>query len=191
MVTVRDLAIAQQQLIHRMGLAPVTVVGLGYGGWLAAEIATMSAKAFKQIVLVAPMGIQPKEGEIMDQFILSTENYVRSMFYDITHFEKTYGALPEFDWLERWETNREMTSRIGWKPYMYNRAMANLVSEVTVPALVVWGREDGVVPLECGQVWADALPNAKLRILDQCGHAVDLEKPQDLAKEVLAFAGKG
>src|SRR5437773_916858 len=41
---VRDLAVTQQQWIGALGLEAVTLVGLGFGGWLAAEMASMSGR---------------------------------------------------------------------------------------------------------------------------------------------------
>ena len=45
----------------------VSLVGLGFGGWIAAEMATMSPRAFRRLVLVGAMGIKPAAGEILDQ----------------------------------------------------------------------------------------------------------------------------
>jgi pimeloyl-ACP methyl ester carboxylesterase len=188
-VNVRDLVSIEQQFIRKLGLESAVLVGLGFGGWIAAEIASMSSLP-KQIVLVGAMGLQPKEEYIFDQFIVNTETYMRTMFHDQRHFEEAFGALPEFEWLEHWETNREQTSRIGWKPYMYNQALGKLLTEVTTPAQIVWGREDKIVPLECSQLYADGLRNSQLRIIDQCGHAVDLERPSDLARIVFDFTAK-
>ena len=42
----RDIAILTRQLLTRLNLGPVSVVGLGFGGWLAAEIATMCDSMF-------------------------------------------------------------------------------------------------------------------------------------------------
>lgn len=187
LANVRDLAIVHRLLLGTLGLESVTLLGLGFGGWLAAEMATMDQRPFKSLVLVGPMGIQPAEGEIFDQFLVNTETYARASYHDEANFEAVYGAEPEFEYLEHWESDREMTSRIGWKPYMYNRTLPGLLGGVSVPTLVVWGRQDRIVPIECGRLYADALPNARLEVLEACGHAVDIEKPNELAKLVLTF----
>src|SRR5215217_4976585 len=48
---VRDLAITQQQWIGALGLDGVTLVGLGFGGWVAAEMASMSGRSLRRLVL--------------------------------------------------------------------------------------------------------------------------------------------
>ena len=57
-----------------------------------------------------------------------------------------------------------MTTRIAWKPYMFNQAMPHLIKTVTVPTLVVWGKQNHVVPLSCGERYQQAMPKAKLEI---------------------------
>jgi pimeloyl-ACP methyl ester carboxylesterase len=129
----------------------VSLVGLGFGGWIAAEMATMSPQAFRRLVLVGAMGVKPVHGEILDQALVSYIAYVRAGFEDQGVFDRLFGADPPTELLEQWDLNREMTFRIAWKPYMYNPALPHLLGGVQTPALIVWGRGDKVVPLECGE----------------------------------------
>ncbi len=111
---------------------------------------------------------------------------MRRGFVDERTVEKVFGDLPT-PLLEQWDVNREMTFRIAWKPYMYNPTLPHLLGGVAAPALVVWGREDRIVPLECGERYAKAMPRARLAVVDGAGHFVDLEKPVELAKLVTTF----
>lgn len=182
----RDLAIVTRQLIRALDLDRVDVVGLGFGGWLAAEMATMGHELFQTMTLVAPMGIQPKHEYILDQFLISTEAYARAGFASDESFERVYGTEPEFDQLESWETDREMTSRVAWKPYMYNPVLARLLAAVPTPTVIAWGDADRVVPPECGELYRAALPHAKVQVFPNAGHALDLEQPVALAAAVAA-----
>src|SRR5436190_5506478 len=71
MRNVRDIAVVYQALIAEKNLTGLTVVGLGFGGWIAAEMATMTPRAFKQLVLVGAMGIKPERAHIADQALVS------------------------------------------------------------------------------------------------------------------------
>ena len=97
-----------------------------------------------------------------------------------------YGRVIDDDVLLQWDLNREMTTRVGWKPYMYNRRLLPLLRDVATPTLVVWGEADRVVPRQCADRYLAALPDARLVIVPGCGHAVDLEAPDSLARMVLA-----
>ena len=184
---VRDVAVVYQWLLAQRDLRDVTLVGLGFGGWIAAEMATMAPRAFKKLVLVGAMGIRPERGEIADQALLSYIDYVRRGFADPAVFDRVFGAETPTATLEQWDLNREMTFRIAWKPYMYNPTLPHLLGGVTTPTLVVWGREDRIVPIECGERYVKALPQARLEIVDGAGHFVEMEKPDELARLVRAF----
>jgi pimeloyl-ACP methyl ester carboxylesterase len=191
MRNVRDLAAVYQALLAQhaatRGRRDVAVLGLGFGGWVAAEMATMAPAALHRLVLVGAMGIKPEQGEILDQALLSYIDYVQRGFADPAVYDRIFGAETPTATLEQWDLNREMTFRIAWKPYMYNPSLLHLLGGVTTPTLVVWGREDGVVPLECGERYAKAMPQARLSIVEGAGHYVEMEKPEELAKLVRAF----
>jgi pimeloyl-ACP methyl ester carboxylesterase len=150
-------------------------------------MATMSPRAFSRLILVGAMGIKPATGEILDQALVSYIDYVRAGFQDPAAFDRVFGEAPPTPRLEQWDLNREMTFRIAWKPYMHSQTLPHLLGGVRTPALVVWGRGDRVVPLECGERYARALPRARLDIVDGAGHFVELEQPEALARMVSAF----
>ena len=190
MRSVRDLAVVHQWLIKDLNLGRVSLVGLGFGGWIAAEMATMAPRQFRRLVLVGAMGIQPAEGEIFDQALVSYLDYAKAGFYDLHNFVRTYGMAPDdvpTDQLEAWDLNREMTFRIAWQPYMFSQTLPYLLGGVETPTLIVWGRDDLIVPVECAELYAKALPNARVELLNQCGHLVEMEKPDELAKLVKEF----
>lgn len=189
--SVRDVAIVYQSLVgqsnHTRDRADVSLVGLGFGGWIAAEMATMAARSFRRLVLVGAMGIKPAHGDIADQALLSYIDYVRLGFANQSVFDRVFGAEPPTSTLEQWDMNREMTFRIAWKPYMHNPALPHLLGGVRTPTLVVWGRDDRIVPIECGDLFAKALPQARLQIVEGAGHFVEMEQPEQLARLVREF----
>ena len=187
MRSVRDVAVVHQWLLATRGATDVSLLGLGFGGWIAAEMATMAPRAFRKLILVGAMGIKPERGEIADQALVSYIDYVRRGFADQGAFERIYGADPATPTLEQWDLNREMTFRIAWKPYMYSATLPHLLGGVAAPTLVVWGRDDRIVPLECGERYAKSLPNARLHVVEGAGHFLDLEKPDELARLVTSF----
>ncbi len=206
----RDLALLVGRWLRVRGLGPVELVGCGFGGWVAAELGTMAPELLKRLVLVGAAGLLPEHGRILDQFLISHSGYVRAAFYRPKAYEAIYSAdsgnAPQEDptgadnsndpsndpidddTLIVWDMNREMTTRVAWKPYMYNRRLRPLLGGVTVPTLVVWGDKDEVVPAECGRAYVEALPEARLEMVPDCGHAVDLEAPEALAALITAEA---
>ena len=177
----RDLALLLRHWLRKQTDDAVTLVGCGFGGWLAAEMATMAPDAIGRLVLVGAAGLVPAHGRILDQMLIAHGDYVKAAFHDHDAYVAIFGDTYEDETLLQWDINREMVVRIAWKPYMYNRQMAPLLTEVDIPTLVVWGEHDAVVPAECAQQYAELLPHARLETVSGCGHAVDMERPAELA----------
>ena len=116
-------------------------------------------------------------------------DYARAGFHDQKAFDRVYGAEPSIDQLEMWDVCREMSFRIAWKPYMYSQTLPHLLGAVRCPSLVVAGAEDRVVPASAAETYAKRLPNARLEILPGCGHCVEMEQPEILARLVTGFIG--
>lgn len=61
------------------------------------------------------------------------------------------------------------------------------LAKITAPTLVVHGREDRVVPPQCGLLIANSVPNADLHLFARCGHWVQTEQPRRFAALVRDF----
>ena len=59
--------------------------------------------------------------------------------------------------------------------------------EISVPVLLMWGRQDRVVPLSIGERLAHDLPHARLEILERCGHIPPEELPEQSWQLVTSF----
>jgi pimeloyl-ACP methyl ester carboxylesterase len=187
--SVRDVAIIYQGLLSHLGIERASLIGLGFGGWIAAEMATMAPREFHRLILVGAMGLKPPQGDIFDQAIVSYLDYARVGFHDQQAFARIYGDVST-DQLVAWDLCREMSFRIAWKPYMYNPTLPHLLGGVRAPALVVWGEDDKIVPRSAGEQYAQLLPKARLEIVKAAGHCVEMEQPGELATLVSGFIGE-
>src|SRR5215470_11200011 len=187
MRSVRDIAAVYRGLLGNLGLERAALIGLGFGGWIAAEMASMAPRDLSALVLVGAMGIKPPDGDILDQAIIGYIDYARAGFRDQGAFERVYGAEPSNDQLVEWDVCREMSFRIAWKPYMFSQTLPHLLGGVKARALVVWGDDDRIVPRNAGELYAAALPNARFEILPAAGHYVEMEQPERLARLVDSF----
>lgn len=178
--SVRDVAVIHQWLLSDLEIERPALIGLGFGGWIAAEMAMMAPRAFHRLVLVGAMGLKPPEGDIFDQAIVSYLDYARAGFHDQQAFAKVYGDVST-DQLVEWDLCREMCFRIAWKPYMYSQTLPHLLGGVRASALVVWGDDDKIVPRAAGERYASLLPKARFEIVRGAGHCVEMERPQELA----------
>ena len=186
--TITDVAHFYLGFMQVLGLEKVSLMGFSMGGWLAAEIAAMCPSSVKGMVLVDAVGIKPPVGEIAEMLMVSPKQMQKLAYYDISN-------APDLDNLTQEEQevawrNREMTSRLCWKPYMHNPNLPEYLKLIQVAALIVWGRQDGVVPLNCGEIYHRALQGSTLHVIDQCSHAPQFEKPEEFLDVTMGFLSK-
>jgi pimeloyl-ACP methyl ester carboxylesterase len=143
-------------------------------------------------VLVAPTGLKPEHDEILDVFFHPPDQLLGLSVHDPTaspEWAELFGTPPTPAEADVAMRNREMTARLTWKPYMFNPRLAHFLPRVKAPTMIVWGREDRIVPLQCGEQYARLLPHARLTVLDACGHMPPIEKPDEFAALVTDFLG--
>jgi 4,5:9,10-diseco-3-hydroxy-5,9,17-trioxoandrosta-1(10),2-diene-4-oate hydrolase len=85
-------------------------------------------------------------------------------------------------------TLRSLANIFGQKPSLYGPILQMLPS-ITQPVLVLWGREDTIVPLKHSEAYRQIL-KARLHIFERCGHIPQFEHPEEFDKELLGFLGQ-
>lgn len=65
--------------------------------------------------------------------------------------------------------------------------LAANIERVKVPTLVLWGRQDALVPASLADRLVPAIDGAQLHIFEDCGHIPMMEAPEGFAARVLAF----
>ena len=190
METIHDLASFYTWFLEEQGLEGARAIGFSMGGWLASEIAVSCRHAFSKLMLVDAVGIKPEKGEIADIFIISPAQVTELLFHDpkqAPEYDQLYGQPPTPEQTDIAEGNREMAVRLCWKPYMYDPRLPGLLGRVNIPTRIVWGREDRLAPLECGELYHQAIPASDLVVIDNCGHAPQVERPDEFVKAALEF----
>ncbi len=188
--SIADLACFYTWFMEQRGLDGARAIAHSMGGWLAAEIAVACRHAFSKLMLVDAAGIKPNAGEKLDIFIISPAQILEQLFHDpkqAPEYEALYGQELTPEEQETAERNREMAVRLTWKPYMFDPRLPDLLARVNVPTRIVWGRQDQIVPLECGELYQKAIPGSDLVVLDDCGHVPQVEKPDEFIRLALDF----
>ena len=189
--SVRDLASFYSRMLRDLVLGPIDVIGFSLGGWIAAEMAANCAHQFRRMVLVAPTGIRPPEGEIMDLFAVTARAYLDASVHDAANtpeFAGLYGGETTAEQFEAWEDARAESSRLAWQPYMYNPSLGPMLEGVSgLPTLLVWGREDRIVPLSAGQTYNRSIVGSELAMFEECGHRPEIERSQAFIDRVKNF----
>lgn len=162
------------------------LMGFSMGGWMASELAAVARERFDKVVLIAPAGLNDPEhpatnlGEIAPQdlpgYLAHDASVALRHFPDGSDpaFAEAFGA----DRMREGETLGRLLAPFG----MGHPNLRHFLARITNPALVVWGSEDRLLPASQAPLWVDALPDARLVLVEDAGHFVLQEKPETLNK---------
>jgi pimeloyl-ACP methyl ester carboxylesterase len=189
-----DLSRFYLWILQELDVGPATLLGHSIGGWLAAEIAVMSPQIVSRLVLVDAAGVRPRKSEITDIFLHGSEGARMLSFFDVKQvrdYDLLFGRKPAPEEREAHAINRETAIRYCWKPYMHDPVLPELLPRLrSVPTLIVWGREDKIVPVECADLYQKAIFGSRVEIIDRCGHFPHLEQPDEFVRVLTQFLSK-
>lgn len=169
----------------------VTLVGLSFGGWVAAEVAAAGHPRLARLVLVDPVGIKISDrqtADILDVFNRHPNEVRAAEYHDPDRFAPDFDAMEDAE-IIRYARDRDALCLYGWNPYLHNSQLPRWLPRIAVPTLVVWGESDGIVRPAYGQAYAGIIPGARFSVLPNAGHHPDVEQPEALAGLIGSFVG--
>jgi pimeloyl-ACP methyl ester carboxylesterase len=187
--TVYDLVHLYLEMLDTLPGDKVALVGLSFGGWLAAEIAVLCSHRLAKLVLVDPVGIKISDREtpdILDLFEKSPDEVRRRSWHDPDRFAPDFNAMSD-EALVVYARNREALCVYAWHPYMYNPQLPRWLNRIKVPTLLVWGASDRVVSPDYGRAYSRLIPGARFELIEGAGHHPEIEQPEMFVERVLRF----
>jgi pimeloyl-ACP methyl ester carboxylesterase len=162
-----------------------TLVGESLGGWVVGHYAVgqgrksawgQSLPSISHLVLVdGALQVHPGDGGGAQDTINNPE--VGKLAHEF------YMTLPKVD-------NSKVLSALG--PHMLAQPVTDeRLKALHTPTLVMWGREDKLLPLDRGRHFAAQIPGARIEIIDNCGHAPSMEQPHAYLAALGTFLGAG
>jgi pimeloyl-ACP methyl ester carboxylesterase len=182
-----DVAMYYLDFIDALPAERVHLVGHSLGGWIAAELAVRNCSRIASLSLIAPAGVRVKGVPSGDSFIWAPDELARNLFHNQSFAEQMIAQVPSEQDADRALTNRFMAAKLGWEPRWFNPSLERWLHRIQVPAFVLWGREDKIMPSAYAKVWQERLPDARIEILPECGHLPFVEKGAGVAQSILAF----
>ncbi|NIP58128.1 MAG: alpha/beta fold hydrolase [Gemmatimonadetes bacterium] len=201
----RDHADAVVRLVEAWDLRQLTLVGHSLGGGVALlvalELAARAPGRLHSLILIEP-GALPQElppfirlarlpllGVLLLRLVPS-RTLIRWVLRTVVHdpstvtTEQVEGYAAPLDSADvRYGVSRTARQIL---PEDVERIVERY-GEIRVPTLLLWGRDDPVIPLLQGRRLHEILPCSRLAILDECGHVPQDERPRPSLEAVLSF----
>jgi 3-oxoadipate enol-lactonase len=194
---VADLAAESVALLEHLRIKKAHVLGTSLGGFVAQELALVRPDLVDRLVLVGTSygrgGPESMSAWALADMIglpsLNAEKAVRRGLEAATSEAYRAQRPEEFEQIVSWRLADSPSLSVY---YDQLRAGARFdisrdVGRITSPTLVIHGSEDRFVPASNAVALAEEIPGAKLRVLDDAGHLVFIERYADVNREVVTF----
>ena len=171
------------------------LIGNSMGGWIAGLTAIKYPNRVEKIVLADAAGLIPENVNTDEIYQLnnSTRDEIRAnlkLIFATPAFQNNEALVDQF-MTQRVTTNdgytiNSLIESIKRKEDFLN----NRLGEIKKPTLVIWGKQDGLLPVADATTFNKGIANSELVIFGNCGHVPQFEKAQDFNKAVLGFLAK-
>jgi len=183
-----DLADAYLDLLEELGLDEVMVIGNSIGGWIAAEMALRDIGGrVRSMVLLNANGIRPDNAaQVTDIRGLPPQAIGRLSFHNPA-LRPDPAAMTE-EQRAAMAANQQALALYAGADFMFAPKLRRRLHRVTVPVLVVWGMEDGIVSADYGRAYAAAFANGRFQAVAGAGHFPQIEQPGAVLGAIGDFA---
>ena len=186
-----DWVLAVRQLLDKAGLAGADLIGASVGGAFAAETAAIFPAQVNRLALIAPFGLFDEKEPATDPWAQRRDAVAGLMCADGAKWEALV-APPEgansVEWPIEMIRASEAAARAFW-PLGATRLEKRL-GLIAAPTLVLWGERDAVLPSSYAKKFAAGINGgSRIETVPEAGHLAYLDRPEAVAKAVLAHLG--
>ena len=186
------------ELLKALGIDRAHVAGLSMGGFIAQEIAISHPEVVDRLVLIATglSGLKAQEmgKPFWEKVAAQIQGKTAEQIYRI---DLTLMSAPGFVQKHPDVLNQAIKLRLIKRQPLYaflcQSAACNVfdsslrIQSIAMPTLIILGKDDPLFPMELADDFHKALPQAKMIIYEDCGHAIPLEKAGQLSKDIREF----
>lgn len=179
------------KILAALDIDEAHMMGNSMGGAITALYAATYPNQVRSAVLFDPAGIFEYDSELVDLVMEGDNPLIPAKEGDFKRLidfaleKKPFVPWPIYDVMEEKAiANREVNEVIfaAIRDTGYEPDFRNAITGIEAPVLVVWGREDRVINYRNAEVFVDRIPNARMVLLDDVGHAPMVEVPEESAQ---------
>lgn len=187
---IEDLGADALAVVAALQLSDYILVGHSMGGKVAQLVAIKRPEGLRGVVLVAPAPARPVEvpeavRSQMAQAYVNRDAVIATLDGVLRH-----AALSDElrEQVVEDSLGGSAAAKREWPATVILEDVSADLAEIEVPVLVVAARHDRVEPVEVmeSHVLAE-IPGARLEVIDDSGHLIPLEQPQELSDRIAAF----
>jgi pimeloyl-ACP methyl ester carboxylesterase len=179
-----DLAYHYSGVVDEIsGGEQILLVGASLGGWIAAELASLRPAGLTGLALLAPLGLRKPGDTDVDLFYDEPAGVLDAYAPSVPATTR----LASVDDHMRYQRELGVVSRVGWDPYLADPALAERLSRVAVPTLLVWGDRDRITGSSAAELFRAALRQPEVELVRSDAHDLATEEPGAVSKAMTSF----
>ncbi len=199
---VHDLALYHDELLDKLELDSVAVIGHSFGGMVAAELAAHVPNRVTKLVLAAPVGLWNEDYPMPDFFTAFPFGMAELLWHDATSPEAATAmtAMAQGDDEEKSQSDDPLTAMmlrvlpglVTLGKYIWplpDKGLGRRLRRIKAPTLLVWGEKDKLMPPQYADDFVKAIPDAKAAFIPDAGHMAPYEATADFVRLVDEFLG--
>jgi len=188
---VHDLIYFYLDLLDRLDLRNLPIVGHGLGGMVAAELAAVQPDRVSQLVLIAPLGLWLADDPVQDFFVMSPAAYAAALYHDPdSPAAKAAAETPtEGDPLIQFHLERAKSMATAAR-YLWpipNRGLSKRTHRISSSTLIIWGESDQIASPRYADAFRERIAGSRVEIVQHAGHLPHQEQPEQTASLTLGF----
>lgn len=178
--------------LTQLKIEKATIAGISLGGWIAASYATTYPNRVEKLILVNAAGYAPPKDfdpKFFQNLFPTTRAQVKQSLSLILYNKALINdALVEMLLTQRFLAGDGYTiQQIIESVKRGEDYLDGKLGQIKQPTLIIWGKQDGLVAVENGERYKREIPNSQLVVIDQAGHAPNLEKANEFNDALLKF----
>jgi pimeloyl-ACP methyl ester carboxylesterase len=179
-----ELLLAYEEAFRALGLERPAVVGMSFGGMVAADLAASFPHVLSRLVLLSPIRLVemitgPPQELPSYLFKYPGSDAAQALMALPDDPDKIPTAIAQGAW------NVGCTTKFAWP--IADHGLARRLHRIAVPTLILWGRDDALVPAVYAEEFATRIEGSRVEVLDDCGHALQADQPERTFKLITDF----
>jgi pimeloyl-ACP methyl ester carboxylesterase len=174
-----------------LNIERASLVGSSLSSWVAAAFALANPEKVERLILLNPFAVlEDTEPCSLDVLNPSTREGIRQFLLRAFYNKELFGSDATVDLF----FTRKIMAGDGYTVQQFLESFArredvldNQLHALKQPTLIIAGREDGIAPLPIAQWYNKEIPNSQLLVIEQSGHGVQFEKPDEFNAAVMNF----
>ena len=181
-----------KKFLAAINVSSIFLIGSSLGGQVAAKFTSRNNKMVQKLVLVSPSGMMKHSTVALDAYVMAAlypnEQSAKMAFEIMSGSTKEVDSKTVFEFVKRMKLPNAkmafMSTLLGLKNA---KVISHILEKIQVPSMVIWGKEDPVIPIKYSTEFLSKIKNCNFYFMDGSGHTPYVDNPKQFTQHVSTF----